>query len=574
MVTKIKKFLADKKFFLIGLMLTSFLLWPFFAAPYFTHHDDVQAIRLYEMDKCIKDLQIPCRWVPDLGGLYGYPLFNYYAPLPFYIGEIFYLITDNLIFSVKLMFSLAMIFSYVFMYLLTRKLWGEMGGVISGVAYSFAPYHAVDLYVRGAMGEMWALMIFPAVFWSLFRLKEEVRILNVLILSVAVSGLFLSHNLSAMIFMPILIAAIGFLYWQTKNLNLVKFSFLAVMLGFLISAFYIIPAYLEKDLVHIDTTTFGYFSYTEHFKGFKKLFLERSWGWGSSIREVPGGEKDGLSYQIGIVHIVLWIVSLLTAFVLWKQKRQVALWIIFSSVIIAASSFLINPRSVFIWNLIEPLKYLQFPWRFLMIVIFFVSVVSGSMILLTGKNYQKILLWILSILALFLLNFNYFRPEKFIDLKEKDLLSGERWDRQVKRSIFDYLPKSAQAPPAELATKRYEVVVGEPVIENFKEGSNWTRFNIINKDFAILRLSTYYFPEWRVTIDGKKVEINPRNELGLITFAIDPGTHFVEARLYDTPTRTVANFISVLGIFLFVILTMTQFKKTRYWLIYYIKGVS
>ncbi len=77
-----KDFLIKHKEFLLGLLLTLSLLWPLMAGPYFTHHDDVQVIRLYEMDKCFKDHQIPCRWVPDLGGLYGYPIFNYYAPMP------------------------------------------------------------------------------------------------------------------------------------------------------------------------------------------------------------------------------------------------------------------------------------------------------------------------------------------------------------------------------------------------------------------------------------------------------------------------------------------------------------
>src|SRR4051812_2465578 len=110
-------------FFLIGLVLTLTLLWPLFAAPYFSHHDDVQWIRLYEMDKCFKDFQIPCRWVPDLGGEYGYPLFNYYAPLPYYIGEFFYFFTHQLLISAKLMFALPFIGCFVFMYLFARKIW-------------------------------------------------------------------------------------------------------------------------------------------------------------------------------------------------------------------------------------------------------------------------------------------------------------------------------------------------------------------------------------------------------------------------------------------------------------------
>ena len=63
-----KKIFLSHIYFLIGLLLSLSLLWPLFAAPYFVHHDDVQVIRLYEMNKCFTDHQLPCRWVPDLGG--------------------------------------------------------------------------------------------------------------------------------------------------------------------------------------------------------------------------------------------------------------------------------------------------------------------------------------------------------------------------------------------------------------------------------------------------------------------------------------------------------------------------
>lgn len=118
-----------KKFwpFLLGLVLSISLLWPLFAAPLFAHQDDVQVIRLYEMGKCFKDGQIPCRWVPDLGNLYGYPLFNYYAPLSYYFGSLINLLTGSLLTSVKTMFGISFIGAYIFMYLLASKLWGKKG---------------------------------------------------------------------------------------------------------------------------------------------------------------------------------------------------------------------------------------------------------------------------------------------------------------------------------------------------------------------------------------------------------------------------------------------------------------
>src|SRR3989344_8647632 len=57
-----------------------------FKPGYFNMHDDLQMMRQLEMEKCFKDGQIPCRWIPDMGYGYGFPLYNFYPPLPYWIG--------------------------------------------------------------------------------------------------------------------------------------------------------------------------------------------------------------------------------------------------------------------------------------------------------------------------------------------------------------------------------------------------------------------------------------------------------------------------------------------------------
>lgn len=559
--------------FLIGLIITVSLLWPLAAAPYFSHHDDVQALRLHEMDKCIKDGQIPCRWVPDLGGLYGYPLFNYYAPLPYYIGEVFYLFLNNLMLSAKVMFGLSFLGSYVFMYLLARKLWGEKGGMLSGIFYSLAPYHSVAFYVRGAMGEMWGLMFYPAILWAILRLKEAPKITNLLLLSLFISLLSLSHNLSTMLFLPIAIAFAGLLFFQKKDFRFIKFTVVAIILGLIISAFYWLPMISEKNMVHVRTTVEGYFSYTEHFKGLKKLFIEHTWGWGASVREYPGSEKDGMSFQIGWVHLFGWVLSLFTAWHFWKKKREVSLIILFSSLMITLSVFMVHPRSEFIWKLIDPLKYLQFPWRFLMIIIFFISMISGSILLWLGKKTQLIVLLGLTILVI-ASNFSYFRPEKFTQMTDQKLLTGAEWDKQIKRSIFDFLPIYAKQPPAELATSRYEIIYGEVIIKNFQAGTNWFSFNADTSSHSIIRVSQYYFPEWEVLVDGQPTRIDyESNNLGLMTLTLDPGNHQIEGKLHDTPVRTISNGITLLGLIIFLGLIGTQIPRIRRGIKYFLGGL-
>lgn len=563
-----KRFILSNIYFVIGLVLTLSLLWPLFTAPYFTHHDDVQIIRIFEMDQCFKDRQIPCRWVPDLGGLYGYPIFNYYAPLPYYIGEVFYLILGSLLWSAKAIFALSFVGAYIFMYLLAQKLWGKLGGSAAAIFYSFAPYHALDFYVRGAMGEMWALMFFPAVFWAIIKLEEKQNTARMLLVVFTLAGLIISHNLATMIFVPLVIFWIVFNYLKKRNKKFLWFNALAFLLASLISSFYLLPAIVEKNLVHVDTTTYGYFSYTEHFKGLRKLLVERSWEYGSSIREVPGGERDGMSYQIGWIHLLGWILAIIGAKNLWKRNRWLSLLIIGGSIAISFSIFMVHPRSLNVWNMLPMLKYLQFPWRFLILIIFLTSFLSGSIFVLNFK--KKYLLWIVMVILVVVSNFSYFKPGKFIQTTDQKLLTGENWDKQIKRSIFDYLPIYAKEPPAELATAHYEVLTGDSKVYDFNKGTNWITFKTVTNSHTIIRLSQYYFPNWEVTVDGKKTNVEYKNNnLGLMTIILGKGNHEISARLYDTPIRSFANILTLVGFSISAFFFITSFSKVRRWILYY-----
>ena len=78
-------------FSLIVLLLLSFgAIRPLLAKGFFPMHDDTQVGRVIVMGKALRNGQFPVRWVSDLGYGYGYPLFNYYGPLPYYVGGFLY----------------------------------------------------------------------------------------------------------------------------------------------------------------------------------------------------------------------------------------------------------------------------------------------------------------------------------------------------------------------------------------------------------------------------------------------------------------------------------------------------
>lgn len=553
MQEKFSKLLKNSKgVFIIGFFLTLLTAIPFFRSDGFIHHDDVQYIRLHQVNECIKDFQIPCRWVPDLGGGYGYPLFNYYAPLPYYWGELFYLVSGSLLLSVKIMFLTTIIGSYAFMFILARKYWGDLGALVSSVAYSFVPYHAANLYIRGAMGELWAFMFFPFILFALTKLVDKLNIKNSILFGASYALLIMSHNISAMIFFPItLIFAIVLILIQKKS-SVLPYLIFGFTIAFGLSAFYIFPAYFEKGLVHVDTTTMGYFSYTEHFKGLRKLF---SWGWelGPSIREVPGGEMDADWYQIGWVHVVLTLISFATVLRSKRIQRKNLNKILFfflSLSMIVFCIFMIHPRSLFLWNLIPLLRFLQFPWRFLILISFFISLIAGFYVERIKKGKMFVVLLTITLLVSY--NFRFFKPEGYVEVNNQNLTTGETWEKQIKRSIFDYLPICAEMPPAELSIENYHVISGDVIVKDFKKGTNWFEFRAEAKEPSTIRISQYYFPNWRVTLGGEPVKIDYNNKLGLITINLPEGEHWVQARLFNSPLRSFSNLLSVVSFFVAV----------------------
>lgn len=566
-----KNLILKNGLFLYGLIITLILLWPLFFAPYFSHHDDVQVIRLYEMTQCLKDYQIPCRWVPDLGGGFGYPLFNYYAPLPYYFGGSIYLVTGQLLLSTKIMFALPFILAYVFMFLLGRKVWGVWGGTMSAVFYTLVPYHALVFYVRGAMGELWAMAFMPAVIWSLLRLYEEPRFKNSLIFGLFMALLILSHNLTTMIFLP-MVGIIGLvLFFLKKSKWFFIYGLISIFTAFMLSAFYLLPVTFERNLVHVDTTTYGYFSYTEHFKGLRKLLLDTSWGWGDSVREVPGGTRDGLSFQIGLISLLGILLSLVVLIMSYKKHKKEASLIFLSILFILISIFMVHPLSVEVWELIPPLKYLQFPWRFLSIISIFGSFVAGSIFFIIKSKNLRIFLFFLLTIAAFIYSFSYFRPEKFFNYTDQQLLSKKEFNRQSFRSIYDYLPISSKAPPAGPVSFPFEIITGLSDVSNFEKGTDWFKFNTFTRSHSIIRVSQYYFPGWRIKVDGKDINIDYNNEFGLMTILLGEGNHQITGRLYNTPVRSIGNALSLIGIVTFFICILLAFKTTRVKVVYYLK---
>jgi hypothetical protein len=527
-------------FFLLLLPAFSWLLQP----GYFPMHDDLQIARQLEMDACFHDGQIPCRWSKNLGYGFGYPLFNFYPPLPYLIGQIYRTFGLAYIDVVKAVGVTGFLLTFVFMYLLGEKLWGKKGGLISAVIYSYAPYHSVDFYVRGAMNEFWAMAVYPAIFLCLLLLVRTNRSRYVPLTALSIAALMLSHNPMLMIFAPVAVAWTLFWLWQEKTFKSLPKIILSGVWGFGLAAFFTLPVLLEQKFAHVETLTIGYFNFLAHFLDLNQIFFRINWGYGESIL----GSGDTMSFALGYLQWILPALALVFALAIKKFRRRLPLMLLLLLFTLTAL-FLSHSRSTPIWLKFKPLEFLQFPWRFLTVAVFSASLLSGAVAWLTFKRFSGKFVLILVLTLSLVLNANYFRPRTWYpEMTDADKFSGQSWRWQITGSIFDYLPVYAPLPPADPAGADLGITSGQGTFVTLLKNSYKQEYAVnIFTPTATAEIQTFYFPGWKVYLDGRRVDIDPARDplLGRMQVDLTAGTHRLLAVFTATPVRRLGDLISL-----------------------------
>jgi GT2 family glycosyltransferase len=545
-------------FLLILLIVPTYL--KLFQPGFFPMQDDLQAFRVYEMDKCFTDLQIPCRWVPDAGYQFGYPQFNFYPPAPYYLGAALHRVGIQYIDSVKILFILGYILSAITMYVLvTAVLKDRWSGFIAALAYTYIPYKAVEVYVRGALSEFWAQIFFPLIFWAIYKLIKSGKFKYLTWMAFSVFFLMTTHVLMTMIFVPA--AILWAVYWlfQNKWKNFIK-VIVGGLLGFGLSAFFVLPVIFERKFTHTEGLLSGYFDYRQHFVSLYKLFVSREWGYGSS-----GFPNEKLNLSLGIIQ---WVIGLVIAPIValfgFKKNKKLSLLVLGLVGVTLVSIFMIHMKSSFIWAKLPLLWYMQFPWRFLAVSIFLLCLLTGFVVFLSKKF--KYLVGILIVVTSFILTINFYTPKAWLDITDTDKFSGVSWEKQLTISIFDYLPIYGTLPPWGKAPDFPEILKGDTKFLNYQKGSNFQKGQVEVITESTLRLPLFDFPGMEVKVDGKVVpHINndcsgERYCRGLITFNVPTGNYEIEVKLKNTPVRRWGNIIALLS-FSYLLYLALQLKK-------------
>ena len=542
---KLKRFLTSKPF-LIVFVLSLPAIVALVHKGYYGASDDLHIAWLMEMDKLVKIGQIPPRFVPDLSYQFGYPLFNFVFPLPFYIAELFHLAGLTFVGSIKLLFALTIPVSGYFMYKLLEKYVIPALALAGGVIYMYTPYRSTDIYVRGAVGEALSFVFLPLAVMSLINIfSGKGRRAWVGIFGLSIAFLITSHNIMAYMFFPflVLLAVMLFLGMRGTPLFLAskKRILFGFLLGILISAFFWFPAIVESRLMQYDTV----FGFADHFPTLRQL-VTPYFGYGASVP----GPGDGMSFFIGVANLILVLVAIYGFFKLGrsieKEQKILLLWAFF---VFFVSVFMMNYRSSFLWSHLPLLPYFQFPWRFLSMTTF----VTPIFIIFAGKLRSANYIGYALVAFAIILNFSYFKPHDFLERDDhyfRDRYIPEPSASDAYRQTSEEylrLPKDTAVRPLNVYP-RVSVKRGE-FTEVILTNSLDAKFTVKSDVLALVSYNKYLFPGWQAKVDGQKVTLHAGRPFGQIYINLLPGEHTVEVYFRETPMRMILDIISLISLF-------------------------
>jgi hypothetical protein len=562
----------------LGLLLTFFLssaLFSVWKSPYLPSvHDQYQAERVYEMTRAIAFGQLPPRYVLDLGFGYGYPLFNYYAPLPYYIGSFFTLLSFDLIVATKIMYSIGFLLAFLTMFYVTRLTWGTGGALLSAVLYTFAPYHAVQLYVRGSIGELYAYAFFPLVFLFLREVSQrKLKLKNIFWGALGTTLFLVSHTISIYIISLIVFCfcsvALVYFYLRVKpvlNQKIIKKLFtrtIILLVPYLLTAYFWLPAFGEISSTQLNLSSGNDVDYNMHFLNLSQIW-HSNWGYAGSAGQ---NELDGMSFMAGKLQIVFGTLGALL-FIFMSKRAPHKLEFFSVCTLVLISTFLTLSASTNIWQNVPYMNLIQFPWRMLSYLIFGLSWISGYFAYLVKHQKLTIIpqafakpLFLLFITAisyqqLFPLRLSlepkFFRAESYYTKNSTEIKETMHLRGEVSAASSEYLYKNI--PPVAQNPQIDGVICTMPCRVQYEQYTpDRYTLRILSASAGQVVLAKANFPGFQLFLNGMPESLFESQ--GRIGFALnEAGTHFIEIQLLDTPIRMIANNLSVATICILLII--------------------
>ena len=550
--------------------------------------------RTMEMANSLRQGIFPVRWMAHAAYDLGYPFFNHYAALPYYISGTLVSLGVNPLSAVQITQTLGFLAAALTMLWWARTVFhSRTAAAIASLAYTFAPFHMVNVYVRGdSLSEFYAFIWYPLILWTLKRLvlhPSRSRLMNA---ALAYGALILTHNVSALIFSPFALlygVVVTFTHTELRGdhtqrpLPILGYLLAAFVMGMVFTAWFWMPAIIETRYTQMGPEfTEGYFHYVNHFRSLN--LVQRKWAFDYQVADTT---QDAGPFAMGAIQALFALMGI--SVLIWQdlikrvststqqvnRRRALKSERLTLMLSLVGSTLMITPWSRPLWDTLPLLPLTQFPWRFLSVQACFSAVVTGALLenwstpttprrMPFGLGAPRLALSVLLGIANISAGMIALHPERLVlqasDVNWTNLLLYETFTGNIGTTIrYEYLPR-------DVVPRLY---ISEAVIDGsghvIPEGRGASTARLLTRTPTQQRwrvtlpqgpttvaFPINWWPGWQALVDGAQTPTAPMPGSGRLALTLDAGTHHVTLRLRPTPLERIALVITVLPIVLYM----------------------
>jgi len=470
------------------------------------------------------------RWAALAHFAYGEPRFVFYPPASWTLGaaisSIFPWTNASPIYV-----WIVLVLSGVSMFVLAKRWFGPRDATFAAVLYAVNPYHLVIVYWRSAFAELLASCLVPLLVLLVLRAADGDRHV-VLPLGFLLAASWLTNAPAAVMIHYSLALLVLYFSWRRRSSQIIATAAAAVVLGALLSAFYLLPAIYEQRWIDIANAVSAGSRPADNF-----LFIHTT--------DPDHDAFNRIISWLAVLEIVL-IAASATAAKIWRETRR-ELWVALL-VWVGACAVLMFPFSLILWKILPKIQFMQFPWRWLLCLsmIFTVFVTTGF-----RKWWMRAVVCLLC-LTIIVIGWNRIQAPWWdtpADLREMvdNMYIGAGYE-----GTDEYTP--AGADPSAIDKDARKVTVDGPA----RADIHVLRWDAEAKTFTVqmsaadqLALRLFSYPAWRTEVNGREVQTSSRTSTGQMLVPVPAGMNRVEIRFVRSWDRTLGDwisFVTVLGI--------------------------
>lgn len=328
-------------------------------------------------DSIREDNLFPCIY-PNKNNGFGYASPLFYCDFFMIIPALFYLLGVSLANSYKLIIFIFTFFSaFTMADLLYRTSKNNKVVLIGTFAYIFSNYHITDVYVRGALGEVAAMIFLPVLLSAIYEILYHFQTSKWYLLTIAFTGLILSHNLSFLLGF-VLFICFSFIRIRLINKSILYSLFKGCLTAFLLTIWFTLPMLEQTSYQELYLHYYGSYSSLESYTiPIWKYFANKTiFGYGENSQPTERAMLVNVGYFLTLVPVLY----------LCKKKKNK--FILHSCIL--GYIFLLLPSNLIPWKFLFFVRIIQFPWRLELLAMVLLCIPASSALLCLAKKKRMI----------------------------------------------------------------------------------------------------------------------------------------------------------------------------------------